>query len=475
MLTRRSFQSLRCIAATIVIVFLIGCFLAIGRITKEESKQDEQFKVHQAALKDSLKIQQQAIELKDKLKAFEEARIDRKHDQHMDNNNIIFPIPKLENKLPPVPGIKPLPDAKLNKFNISAVPLPNYNVHIFYYPWYGNPKFDGRYVHWNHDRLKHWDKKIASKFSTEGHVPPDDVGASFYPALGSYSSRDPYVIDQHMQQMRIAGTGVLVLSWYPPNKYDDAGLPSDDLVPLLLNACHKYDLKLAFHSEPYKNRTELTFLNDLRYIVDTYGNHPALYKYHHKGVDLPLVYLYDSYLTSPRAWARILKKNTPMSIRNTNYDAVIIGLFVEQKHNTELFTGGFDGFYTYFASNLFTFGSHWNNWKFLSTTAKRNSMIFIPSVGPGYDDVAVRPWNAKNTQERRNGEYYKNAFTAAMNYSPPIISITSFNEWHEGTQIESAVPKHTGKVKYLDYRPNKSNYYLDLTRQLVDKFSGWKR
>ena len=234
-----------------------------------------------------------------------------------------------------------------------------------------------------------------------------------------------------------------------------------------------YPIQLAFHSEPYKNRTELTFLNDLKYIIDTYGNHPALYRYHHKGQDLPLVYLYDSYQTNSRAWARILKKNTPLSIRNTKYDAVIVGLFVEQKHNSELFVGGFDGFYTYFASNTFTFGSRWTNWKFLSSTAKRNSMIFIPSVGPGYDDTMVRPWNRVNTHMRKNGEYLKNAFTAAVNITPSIISVTSFNEWHEGTQIETAVPKTAGNYKYRDYQPHESDYYLVLTRQLVDKFANW--
>ncbi|XP_022103516.1 glycoprotein endo-alpha-1,2-mannosidase-like [Acanthaster planci] len=455
MLTRRTVCSLRFISVCIIIAFIIGCYFALRSITKEESRKDDDFKRQQA-------LHRESIQKLLKLKAAE-----NRHNQSLKRVPTNPPIPNPKNLIVNNAGNRPL----RSRYNVSTFPQPNYNVHAFYYPWYGNPQFDGKYHHWNHPRLPHWDKKIAKKFSTEEHVPPDDIGASFYPELGCYSSRDPSVIEIHMQQLRTAGIGVLVLSWYPPSKSDNNGIPSDDLVPILLDACHKYDIKLAFHSEPYKNRSELTFVEDLKYIIDTYGNHPAFYRYKHKGKDLPLVYLYDSYLTSSRAWGRVFKKNSPLSIRETKYDAVIIGLYVEQKHSNDLLVGGFDGFYTYFAAKKFTFGSRWTNWKFLAQFARRNAMFFIPSVGPGYDDVKVRPWNGVNTHLRQNGEYYKESFTAAMNQTPPVISITSFNEWHEGTQIESAVPKPSRNLRYFDYLPNDPDYYLTLTRQMVEKFT----
>lgn len=89
----------------------------------------------------------------------------------------------------------------------SVFPPPNYNVHAFYYTWYGNPRFDGKYIHWNHPLLKHWNPKQAADYDTGTHMPPDDIGASFYPALGAYSSRDPSVIEVHMQQLRTAAIG----------------------------------------------------------------------------------------------------------------------------------------------------------------------------------------------------------------------------------------------------------------------------
>lgn len=83
----------------------------------------------------------------------------------------------------------------------------NYNVHLFYYPWYGNPETDGRYVHWNHQNLPHWRKEEMRKWPLGVHVPPDDIGANFYPALGPYSSADPDTVDKHMAQVQSSGAG----------------------------------------------------------------------------------------------------------------------------------------------------------------------------------------------------------------------------------------------------------------------------
>ncbi|XP_063297389.1 glycoprotein endo-alpha-1,2-mannosidase [Pelobates fuscus] len=351
------------------------------------------------------------------------------------------------------------------------LPPPNYDLHIFYYTWYGNPQFDGKYIHWNHKLLKHWDAKIANNFPNGEHKPPDDIGANFYPELGPYSSKDPSVIDAHMKQMRSASIGVVSLSWYPPGMSDDNGEPWDDLVPVILDAAHKYELKVTFHIEPYQSRDDRSLRSNVVYIIDKYGSHPAFY--HSKtstGRTLPMFYIYDSYITSPDTWANLLTLSGSQSIRNTPYDGIFIALLVEEKHKYDIHRSGFDGLYTYFATNGFSFGSSHHHWSSLKTFCDTNNLIFIPSVGPGYIDTSIRPWNFQNTRNRINGKYYETALNAALMVRPSIISITSFNEWHEGTQIEAAIPKKNGLVKYEDYLPYKPNMYLQLTRKWSEKF-----
>ena len=48
--------------------------------------------------------------------------------------------------------------------------------------------------------------------------------------------------------------------------------------------------------------------------------------------------------------------------------------------------------------------------------------------------------------------------------------ITSFNEWHEGTQIEPAVRKQIPGFTYLDYQPLSADYYLKRTADWIGKW-----
>lgn len=367
-------------------------------------------------------------------------------------------------------------------FSLKGLPAPSRCIHAFYYMWYGNPSNDnGAYYHWNHHYLPHWNRNTARKFPQGRHTPPDDIGASFYPELGCYSSRDPAVIEAHMHQLRRAGVGVVSVSWYPLGMADDEGVPvgPDPLIPLLLDIAQKYSIQVSLHIEPYKGRSAQTVRRDLKYIVETYGSHPAFFKHRrHTGNSpqrsLPVIYMYDSYLIQAREWAAILKPGAPTSIRGTDLDCMVIGLLVESSHQQSILSAGFDGFYTYFAASGFSYGSTPANWRQLATFAANNNLLFIPSFGPGYDDVRVRPWNGVNTKSRGNGQYYRSMFhEAILNGVNPtrtdasIVSLTSFNEWGEGTQIEPAVPKSTNGFTYSDYSPHQPDYYLQLTREIA--------
>lgn len=68
---------------------------------------------------------------------------------------------------------------------------------------------DGKYMHWDHALVQHWDPKIASSYPRGRHMPPEDIGSSFYPELGPYSSRDPDVIESHMEQIGAAAAGIV--------------------------------------------------------------------------------------------------------------------------------------------------------------------------------------------------------------------------------------------------------------------------
>lgn len=81
----------------------------------------------------------------------------------------------------------------------------------------------------------------------------------------------------------------------------------------------------------------------------------------------------------------------------------------------------------------------------------------------------MRPWNGKETKNRDDGKYYTKNFRSALISLPEIITITSYNEWHEGTQIEGATSHDRGHGKmYLEYGEGKENTYMELTKELIE-------
>lgn len=354
--------------------------------------------------------------------------------------------------------------------NSKPIFRPNYNVHIFYYGWYANKEIDGYYKHWNHSYLPNWKKDNQKIFPTGYHEPIiNDIGSNFYPLLDCYSSKDPKIIKAHMKLLKETGIGVIVLSWAPAKFVDSP----NEIMPLLFKYAQKFKLKVALHIEPYPDRNPINLFQHLHNFMMEYGSHPALYKVnkplHSKKV--PVFYVYDSYLIPAIAWKELLSVKGNLSVRGTNMDGIFIGLLVDVQHRYHIKKSHFDGFYTYFSANSFSYGSTWKNWKSLSKYAVQNGLIFIPSVGPGYIDTQVRPWNSKNTRHRRHGQYYDVAWRTAINSGVNYVSITSFNEWHEGTQIEPAVQKEIPGFTYANYEPDGSYFYMNLTKWWVEQFN----
>ncbi|MCW5551413.1 MAG: hypothetical protein KIS67_04520 [Verrucomicrobiae bacterium] len=337
----------------------------------------------------------------------------------------------------------------------ATEPTPSTRAVAFYYPWYGNPETDGRYANWNH--------AVAVRNEPPRAFPGgDDIGANFYPALGCYSVNDPKVLREHARQLRQAGVGVLCASWWGKDTFTDRALPG------LFKLAEETGLKINFHLEPFPGRNAQTTRDAIGYLIGKFGDSPALHRLPERG-HRPVFFVYDSYLTPATNWATILQKDGGQTLRGTGWDAVVIGLWVKEKEQDFMLRGGFDGFYTYFATDGFTYGSTLKNWPRLAQWAREQQMLFVPCVAPGYIDTRIRPWNNVNTRDREGGAYYDRMWSAALGVSPELVGITSFNEWHEGTQIEPAAPKQIPGFTYLDYQPLPPDYYLDRTAFWIGK------
>lgn len=267
-------------------------------------------------------------------------------------------------------------------------------VHFAYYLWYGNPEHDGSYRHWDHKVLPHWSPATRARFPHgQPHSPPEDIHSAYYPMRGCYSSRDRATLVEQMREMRDYGGSAAVVSWWGrpdhPGTADSQGINTDEALLPVLDAAAEAGIGVAIHLEPYPGRSTASLRDDLAYLSDRYGAHPALLRdARHQTV----YYVYDSYHIAPEEWAELLCADGGRSVRGTPQDGHFVGLWLHQGHGTDLVRGCFDGFYTYFASDGFSYGSTTRNWATMVAFARREGLASYLSVGPGYNDEKIRPW-----------------------------------------------------------------------------------
>jgi len=266
------------------------------------------------------------------------------------------------------------------------------SVAIFYYPWYGTPLHDGHWLHWNQN----------------GHRPPRDIYSSYFPATGPYSSADPSMVERQMAEIAAAGVTEVVISWWGKGSLEDVRLP------LVLAAVRKNHLQPAIHLEPYSGRSPASVAQDLTYLAS---------------LGIRDVYVYHPMDFSASDWTPVTSQK-PAGMR----------LFAGTDLVGFAAAAGFDGFYTY---DFVDYGGG----KFIRLCAEAHAhgLLCEPSVGPGYD--GVRAGEASLSRARLDGRTYDDLWKAALAARPDGVTITSFNEWGEGTQIEPAEAKRG----YLSY------------------------
>jgi hypothetical protein len=271
-------------------------------------------------------------------------------------------------------------------------------VSAFYYPWYGTSSVDGSYQHW----------------AQHGHTPPNDIASAYYPAQGLYSSTDRVVVGQQMDEVKASGIDEIAVSWWGRGSAEDARLPE------VVAAARADGIAVAIHLEPYPGRTVASIVDDLTYLR---GYGVATF-YIYRALDLPIA-----------DWAAA---KAALHVGGTV-------LYAQTALAGAAAAAGFDGVYTY---DIVTYGG--NTLARLCAEAHAQHLLCAPSVGPGYD--ARRGSGDPRVKPRRNGRTYDSMWRAAITAKADRVTITSFNEWHEGTQIEPAARRRRhGLYRYGTY------------------------
>ena len=333
-------------------------------------------------------------------------------------------------------------------------------VAAFYYNRYATPAVDGYWRFWD----------TANPFAT--YSPPRDIATDYYPLLGPYSVNDARIIDQHLAWLESAKIGLIIVEWMGRNSFEARTLP------LLFERAAKTKVKIIFIIEPYVGRSVDTLVEDVRYIYDQYGSSPAFFRTTDKSRHSPnnkakgvfFIWAADfQYLSNyypkpegPPADAQYWKPAID-AIHALPEGGIVL---LHPPLPDWIDPGNFDGAYNYATPHLS------NEFASLALALPPGAW-YVPSVVPGIEATRIG-YDPSVYYPRDEGAVYDFQWAQALGtgIEPKIITITSFNEWSEGTHIEPvAVGMNSGKgYDYRNYGSLGPLGYLERTAMWVDTF-----
>ena len=319
----------------------------------------------------------------------------------------------------------------------------DYNVGVHYYPWYYND-FHGR------------------KYLREHLVPAQ------LPELGEYNDRNEAVINRHLKWSRDAGIDFWSASWWGPGLRHDI-----TIINHILKNPNLGNLKIAIFYETVGrtgNFQEYSNLGpDITYLANNYFAHPNYLKINGK----PVIIVYLTRVLSSRGALQSSLDSMRDAATSAGYQLYIIGdqvfgsppaspgdiALLDAIINYDVY--GSMGAISYAGqSNVDDYYTAQAGWKALAESVGTD---YAPAVSPGFNDRGVRgghiPLSRKLTQADGFGSLFramlKGAETLTDSDIGDMILVTSWNEWHEDTQIE---PVRNAPPTSVDDSPSGSDY-----------------
>ena len=304
------------------------------------------------------------------------------------------------------------------------------------------------------------------------------------PLLGLYSSQDNAVVAQHIEWGRRAGMTALSVSWHGEGSPTDtqlkkhlklaieSQLAADNAVkfmilfetPDILGVAHGNVIDFGAELSPGVSRGA-KFLQEMNYLADSYFGSAGYYKIDQKPV--AFIYLMRD-VVNHQPYFDTLRSNMESKGFSLYLIADVIhwqnpvdGLTVpdSQVADWDFYKTHFEaisGYNLYDPSRYRTNGledkfladveAHWRTW---ASHISAHGLRFVPFVMPGYDDRRLHG-STRPILKRDGGRFYNRQWAMAQSFmdsTMPHVGLTSFNEWHEGTEIE---PSRQYGVSYLD-------------------------
>jgi hypothetical protein len=203
-------------------------------------------------------------------------------------------------------------------------------------------------------------------------------------------------------------------------------------------------------------------VKDMEYILDTYGRSPAYFKVDGE----PVIFVYNRAVAEASGyWREIISRIRREHEVFLNVEGPIMPAFqkelfdmVDSHHFYALFhlpPGISEGLKDTPERRRMREGAL----RVIDKAREAGKLVALPVV-PGVDTSLCYPDKDPIRVKRDNGDCYRKVWNETISLHPDWITIVSFNEWPEGSEIEPS--KEFGDL------------YLKLTKEYVEKFKGRK-
>jgi len=316
-------------------------------------------------------------------------------------------------------------------------------VLAFYYTWYGNTTVYEEEPSWMADKWLHWNENNRN--------PPHTLAANDTPVLGAFDSADNNTIRQHITWAKDHGIDGFICTWWGPD--NDIDYKFDKILRFCSDNNIDFELTIYFESAQPRYRNNGTEIaKDLKYVIDRYGNHSKFLKFQNR----PVIFSYAVNYPGVSAFLEAKK-----ILQQGGYNPFIVADIGYRKPTAAEFNI-FDGFHNYNPVTLVVEQKDYlSAAKEMIYFSKGMEKLACFTVIPGYNDWNVCDCGAssgRNTYiiaERNDGALYREMWQNAMRSNTDWILICSFNEWHEGSEIEPS-------LQYGDFYLNLTQHYSNL-------------
>lgn len=293
----------------------------------------------------------------------------------------------------------------------------------FHYGWYGTPFGPaGAWRHWTGGHEPRYDPDLVFQGRRM-------IDAPHYPLDGVYDSLDPVVIQRQLRELRQAGVDASIVSWWGIDDYSDRVL--DALVAQAAGT--EYRLTVYYETPMVAQRkgeqTEAQRIaDDLRSILNRHAASPNWLT-----VDgHPVIVIYRLDLYPLTVWQEVKDR-----LRAVGFDPFLLGDTFNLAALSVM-----DGLHTYNPLRQLVTGQDLATiYQQAAEGTHRAGKLFAATVIPGFDDRKIRtPGTLLN---REDGGCYNKTWRIALDSAPDWVLITSWNEWHEGSEIEPSLESGT--------------------------------